>query len=193
MSNEHDQERTYEDGKQYADDERLAVKFETRAVKHEFKSMQEGRPIFYDQEYILIMTPGSRELFSAPVDDHYKARFKVRYDKWKANHDDQHMEGTLLAELPWLTKSQIAELNYSNVHTVEQLANLSDVNAQQFMGNAKLRERAKKYLEAAAGAAPLLKMEQALEQRDLHIQTLERNLEMLKAQVEKMQAKNVKV
>ena len=53
----------------------------------------------------------------------------------------------------------IAELHYSNITTVEQLANLSDANAQQYMGNfRKLRERAKNFLQAAAGEAPAIKL-----------------------------------
>ncbi len=184
----YDQDRTYEDGKQFADDDKLFVRFETKPQHNQFLSDKEGRPIFQDVEYISIITPGSRDVFTTPLDDSYKRRFKVRYDKWKASTDAQQVDGTLLSELPWLTKSQIAELNYSNVQTIEQLASLSDANAQQFLGNFKLRERAKLYLQQAKGDAPMLKLQQALEERDSRIGVLERKLEELNAAFERQEA-----
>ena len=190
--NTYDQEKTYEDGKQYADDDKLFVKFEVRPLHNKHLSDKEGRPIFQDEEYISIITPGSRDVFTTPLDDTYRRRFKKRYTDWKDNNTAAKIDGTLLSELPWLTKSQIAELNYSNVFTIEQLASLSDANAMQFMGNHKLRERAKLYLEQAKGDAPMLKLQSALEERDLRVQTLERKLEELTAALERQNAESGK-
>jgi hypothetical protein len=181
-------EKTYEDGRQFADDKHLRVRFFVDAVKHPKKSDEAGRAIYYDQEFIQIIIPGSRDISTYALDDHYKARFKEAYAKWKANGDQAKIDGTILAELPWMTKSQIAELNYSNINTVEQLANLPDNLAQQFLGNFKLRERAKNFLLAAAGEAPALKLQAALEERDNHIQVLERKVEELTASFERMQS-----
>jgi hypothetical protein len=190
--NTYDQERTYEDGKQFADDDKLFVKFEVRPLHNKHLSDIEGRPIFQDEEYISIITPGSRDVFTTPLDDTYRRRFKKRYTDWKDNNTAAKIDGTLLSELPWLTKSQIAELNYSNVFTIEQLASLSDANAMQFMGNHKLRERAKLYLDQAKGDAPMLKLQSALEERDLRVQTLERKLEELTAALERQNAESGK-
>ena len=190
MDRTYDGDKTYEDGRQYVDDAKLLVRFETRAVKHEFKSNQEGRAIYYDADYISIIIPGSREINTFPMDEHYRARFKERYDKWKQSEgENQKVEGTLLAELPWMTKSQIAELHAFNIFTVEHLAEMSDANAQRFMGNFKLRERAKNFLAAAAGEAPAMRLQQELEKRDNHIEVLERKIADLTALVEKVQAK----
>ena len=179
-------DKTYEDGKHYADDKRLRVRFLVEAVKHDKKSEEAGRAIFYDQEYIQIIIPGSRDISTYALDESYKKRFKEQYANWKASGEQAKIDGTILAELPWMTKSQIAELNYSNIHTVEQLAEMSDGNAMQFMGNFKLRERAKNFLKAAAGEAPALKLQAALEERDNHIQVLERKVEELTASFERM-------
>jgi hypothetical protein len=185
----YDEDKTYEDGKQHSDDDKLRVRFSVQAVKHDKKSEEAGRAIYYDQEFIQIIIPGSRDISTFALDDHYKRRFKKRYDDWKANQEgEQKIEGTILAELPWMTKSQIAELNYCNVRTVEELAAMSDANAQQFMGNFKLRERAKNFLAAAAGEAPAIKLQAALEERDNHIQVLERKVEELNAAFARMQA-----
>jgi len=190
LGNVYEEERTYEDGKQYADDDKLRVRFDVRAVKHEYESTQQGRPIFYNQEYIEIVIPGSRDVSIFPLDDHYKRRFAKAYAKWKAEGGgEQTINGTLLAELPWMTKSQIAELNYFNVQTVEQLAEMNDTNATKFMGNFKLRERAKNFLAAAAGEAPALKLQHELEQRDSQIEVLNRKIEELTAAFERLDAK----
>lgn len=183
-------DKTYEDGKQYADDDKLLVRFESRAVKNEFRSKAEGRPIFEDADYIQIIIPGSRDISSFPMDDTYKRRFNKRYSAWLENKENTKVDGTILAELTWMTKSQIAELNYCNVFTVEQLANLSDTNARQFMGNYQLRDRAKNFLAQAAGEAPMLKMQAELEQRDNHIQALEQKINDLTEAFAKMEKKN---
>jgi hypothetical protein len=189
FTNEWDQDKTYEGGRQYEDDKNLLVRFEVRATKNEYKSKQEGRPIFEDAEYIQIIVPGSRDINTYPLDEHYKTRFRDRYNLWKQNTDIQHIEGTILSELPWLSKSQIAELNYCNVLTVEQLANLSDTNARQFMGNFQLRERAKNYLAAAAGEAPMQKLQAALEERDNRIEVLQSQVKDLVETVKELQKK----
>ena len=182
---QYNEDRTYEDGAEHADDKKLWVKFEVRAVKNEFKSNKEGRPIFDEVEYIHIIVPGSRDILITPLDDQYKRRFAERYTKWKATErKEMELEGTILAEVPWMTKGTIAELNASNVMTVEQLAEMSDSNAMKFLGNFKLRERAKLFLEAARGEAPALRLQQELEQRDLHIKTLEQRLTALEAALE---------
>ena len=193
MSGIYEEDKTYEDGKQFADDKKLLVRFFVDAVKHPKKSDVAGRAIYYDQEFIQIIIPGSRDISTYALDDHYKARFKEQYNKWKLDPaNSTPIEGTILAELTWMTKSQIAELNYCNIHTVEQLANLPDALAQQFMGNFKLRERAKNFLAAAAGEAPAMKLQAALEERDNHIQVLERKVEELTAAFEKLSAEQNK-
>jgi hypothetical protein len=185
-NNTYDGEKTYEDGKQYEDDKKLFVRFEVRPYKMEKKSEDAGRPIFEDVEYISIIIPGSRDVLTAPIDETYKRRFRERYDKWKAHSDATRVEGTPLGELTWMTKSQALELSYYNITTVEQLAGMSDTDALKFMGNHSLRQKAKVFLEAAAGEAPALKLQAELAERDNHIQVLERKVADLTAAFEKM-------
>lgn len=189
FSNIYEGDKTYEDGKQYVDDDRLLVRFETKAVHNEWKSTQEGRPIFDEVEFISIIVPGSRDVFTTELNDTYKRRFSKRYAKWREDTSNTKIEGTPLAELTWMGKTQIAELNYSNVFTVEQLANMSDQTAMKFMGSYQLRDRAKRFLEAAAGEAPMLKMQAELSDRDAQIQVLQQKVADLTAAFEKMQTK----
>jgi len=183
-------ERTYEDGKNYADDEKLWIKFDVRAVKHEFESNKQGRDIFYDQEYIEIIVPGTREVSKFPMDDNYKRRFRKQYENWKSNQEgDQSISGTVLSEVTWLSKSQVAELNYANIKTVEQLADLSDANAMKFMGSQQLRQKAKLFLEAAAGQAPALRLQQELDQRDNKIASMQEQIDSMVKMIEDLKKK----
>lgn len=181
--------RTYENGQQFSDDDKLMVKFEVRAVEHPFKSKEAGRPVFYDEEFISIIIPGSREVSTFAMDDTYRRRFARAYEKWKASNDQTHIDGTLLSELTWMSKSQIAELNYSNVYTVEQLANIPDVLARTFMGAQQLKTRAQNYLDQAAGEAPLLRLQSELEQRDQKIASLEDQLAKMNQAIEELKKK----
>lgn len=182
----YDEPMTYEDGKQYAGDDKLFVTFSTRAVKNEWRSNQEGRPIFDEVEYIRIIIPGSRDILDTPLDDQYRRRFATRYGVWKASKGaEQKLDGTLLAEVTWMTKSLVAELNAQNVFTIEQLAGMDDVHAKDIMGYHQLRERARNFVAAAKGEAPLLKLQQELEQRDARIQSLERRVNELVEQQKK--------
>lgn len=189
MSREYSEDKTYEDGRNYEDDKKLPVRFSTRAVKNDFESTKQGRPIFQEVEYIEILVPGSRDTMVAPVDEHYKARFRERYERWKATQDNSRVEGTILSEVPWLSTSQVAELNALNIVTVEQLVDMADANSRGIMGYQQLKERAKRYLAAAAGEAPMLELERKLAERDSKIVTLEAALKKLEEKMEKMLAK----
>jgi len=85
--------------------------------------------------------------------------------------------GTMLSSLPFLTKAQVADLYAANVRTAEQLASMSDVLAQKFMGMHNLRKRAKDFLDAAAGNAPIERMNKELEVRDNTIAVLQKALD----------------
>jgi hypothetical protein len=139
------------EGSRRAGDERLVVQFFMRPRKNGKKSKEAGRPIFEDREYVRIMVPGNKDsIVCRPVSDMERNRFARQYRDWQDRRNDaEQSEGTPLSEWPGITRSQCEELAYFKVYTVEQLAGLSDTNAQGMMGIALLREKAKAYLEAS--------------------------------------------
>lgn len=134
-----------------AGDEQLLVRFYLHPKQNQAKTKEMGRPIFEDCEYIEIIQPGNKDnIIRRPASNLDLQRFPEHYKKWKARQSDEvHVEGTLLTEWPGATKSQVAELQYLNVMTVEQLAGLADNHAQGMMGVNILKQRAKAYLEAS--------------------------------------------
>lgn len=159
------------DGDANNDDKKLFVVFHRGFVQNEAKSAEAGRPVHDDVDMITIRVPGQRDSLVARADLGYQQRFPRQWAQFKANAE-QLGSGTQLSEVPWLTPAQIADLKATNIHTVEQLAEMADSNAHVFMGAQGLKQRAKAYLDAAAGAAPALKLQAELEKRDEQIAEL---------------------
>jgi hypothetical protein len=138
----------------YHGDETLLVKFYMHPRKNLQKSKEAGRPIFKEVPYIQIMQPGNKDsIVIRPATDMDKARFVEHFRKFEAREDQEAVEGTLLEDWAGITRSQCEELKYLNIRTVEQLAAVSDSNAQGIMGIGFLKEKANKFIEDTAGDA----------------------------------------
>jgi hypothetical protein len=172
----------YDEGTKYKDDGKLVVAFYKQAVKNNFKSNQEGRPIFEDKDYIKIIIPGSRDVTEAPVNEQYKERFPRQWAAYQ-NKQQIKVEGTPLSELTWMGRSVVAEFNAVNVHTVEQLVGMSDTDGSKFMGWNQIKQRCERFLQAAKGEAPALKMEKQLADLTKENESLKAQLSDLSAEV----------
>jgi hypothetical protein len=158
-------------------DERLLVEFGIRALHDEGQSIIAGRPIYRDAEFIKIIIPGSRDTVEREVCDFDKRRFPKQWLAFKAGGDQVGASGTPLSAWPLVTRAQVEEFAHFGVKTVEQLAGMSDSNLQGFMGGQQLRQRAKDFMEAAAGAAPLVAVRAELEKRDAEVASLRAMIE----------------
>jgi hypothetical protein len=171
---------------QFKGDENLRVQFGVFAQYNEQKSAEAGRPIFTDEVYITIIVPGQVDIV------HRKAwrldfeRFPKQYSAFKNQQDQDLASGTPLRVLPWIQLSQVKELEYFNVRTVEQLANMNDSVSSKFMGAQALKQKAKDFLTAAKEVAPLTAMRAELDQRDSKIEVLERQVAALVKKLEEV-------
>lgn len=137
--------------------------FFVEPVKMEFKSKQEGRPIFEEREFVRIIIPGDRRSMAVePVNDEHKARWSKEYAAFKEGREAP-LEGTPLKEWPVssMTAGKAEELAFFHIKTVEQLAAVNDAQLQSLgMGARELRERAKLWLSVAKnGAAPIERLQ----------------------------------
>jgi len=166
----------------FAMDHKLYVQFYIRPVMNNFRSSEEGRPIYEEQEYIRIIVPGdSKTTVDCPVDDIFRMRFEKQYDKFKKGLE-QAVDGTPLEMWPQMTVGLCAELKAMNVSTVEQLASLDDGKAQKIMGSYDLRRKAQAFLDAAQGEAANNKMVAELTKRDDEITLLKNQMaELMKS------------
>jgi hypothetical protein len=132
-------------------DDALLVRFLKVTRENEAKSEAEGRPIHEEIDYIEIMTPGDKDnIICRPMRDVDKIRFPRHWEGYQARiSPDDTIEGTLLEEWPQISRSEAEELKFFHVRTVEQLAMMSDANAQNFRGAATLKQKAQKFLDTS--------------------------------------------
>lgn len=156
----------------------VMVTFYTDAVLLSHESESQGRPIYKDVPFVRKIVPGDQtNVIERVAEDEDQRRHPREWEKYKRETATNTIEGTPLEQWPGMTKSQVKEAKYFEVHTLEQLAALSDSNCQKLgMGFRELREKAKAYLDAASGNAATMK--QASENQRLHDE-----IEALKAQI----------
>jgi hypothetical protein len=162
--------------RQGAGDDKLLVVFRDHYSPDHDASDREGRPMFKDAVYIKIITPGDRDnIIDREMRPEDKFRFPRQYAAFQAGQAEIG-DGTRLEEWPQISRSQVEELRYMHIRTVEQLANLKDDIMSKATGLRGLSERAKLFLEAAAGAAPALALKAELEKRDEQIAALQNSV-----------------
>lgn len=155
----------------------LHARFYLHPEQDDVRSSEEGRPIFVDVEYIEILAPGnSTNIIQRRVRETDRIRFPRQYEAFKAGLEE-YVSGTLLSEVPWITKSQVEELKYLRIRTLEQLAELSDTVVQKHMGLVTLKRKAQDWVKASASAAPLTALQAQNEAMQRRLEELERQLE----------------
>jgi hypothetical protein len=173
-------------------EERLAIQFYKRPIKNEFQSQLAGRPIFHDADCIRIVVPGDN---LSEVDTFVTEEHKERFPKQWANYvnrmtAEDSFSGTPLEEWPLLTKSQCEELRGLKFHTVEAIANCSDLQLQRIgmaggMNQHTFREKAKKFLEHFDAAAEIAEAKAKEDAANARIAELEAKIDALaKAQAQ---------
>lgn len=154
-------------------------------VRNEQLSEKEGRPIFEDTEFVTFHAVGDRSnVITRPVREVDKIKFAQLYDRFKSKIGQTEI-GTPLTEWSVVTRSQVEELRYMGIHTIEQLAALTDGNAQKFLGALGLREKARNYIQMSKEQAPVERMNAELRKRDEEIASLKATLETISANMKR--------
>ena len=154
----------FQTGQESRLDEALFVKFFLKERKDSARTVEEGRPIFKEVEYIEIRVPGKRDPQACrPATLADKNRFPRHYEAFQ-KRTELPVEGTPLSEWPQISRSQAEELAFLSVKTVEQLVAMSDTNVTQLQGGYTLKRRAVEWLEAAS-ASKLIAEKEALQDR----------------------------
>ena len=137
-------------------EDRVFAQFYKHAGQNSHKTLEEGRPIYDDLDYVVIRIPGDKDnIVRRPGRGTDMKRFPKQWAAYQAGNE-QAQDGTPLEQWPLLTRSQVEELKYFGVHTIEALATMPDSNSQNFMGMNKLKQQAKDHVEAAKSNAPIL-------------------------------------
>ncbi len=136
--------------------------FRKEAVHNEYKSAEQGRPIFDMIDMIQIVIPGDPKTSVVRlVKEEDKIRFAEAYAQFKAGQE-MALEGTPVDVWPRLTIAEVHQLKRAGFYTVEHVADCADSNLGRLgIGGLQLRELARGFLEAAknGGNAERLVME----------------------------------
>lgn len=163
-------------------DAALVVKFYSKAVHQPFPSVAAGRPIYENVDYIQIFTPGNQlNIIDTPVRPEHKQRFRAQWMEYESGRGTGVDSGTPLSAWPALSSAQVEEFRALKFFNVEQLANASDLQLQSLgmvggMNPMVIRDRAKAFLNLAAGNAPTEKL--AAENAEMKAQLAEMKRQM---------------
>ena len=110
------------------------------------ESKKQNRPVFKEKTYIEIRVAGQRDVAACrPATHQDKQRFRAHFEAFEKRVEPP-ADGMPLAEWPQITRSQVEELSFLHVKTVEQLSGIKDANAARIMNGYKIREQAQKWL-----------------------------------------------
>ena len=148
-------------------DSRLQVRFYKKSVQQEQESIDAGRPIYKDFDFVHICVAGDTltEIDTYALNSH-KQRFPIQWANYmnRQGAHDEEVVGTPVSEWPLVSKSQAEELRAMKFHTVESIAGASDQQLQRMgmaagMSPYAFRDKAKAFLNLATTAAETDKRE----------------------------------
>jgi len=173
-------------------DHALHVRFYKRELEIPYKSEAEGRPILQMVDFVRIEVPGDRlNVIDTLVDLGHKKRFAALWAAYQAEQQVDHIEGTLLTQVPFLTSATAMELRHFKFYTVEQGATASDaqlanIGASIGMSAYAFREKCKAYLENAKDSAAATRQARELADQKAELDAMRRQIaELVASQAKK--------
>lgn len=150
----------------YGDDSNLFVEFYDEEVYNENQSLLTGRAIWDKAVFCKIIFPADRlktfiEKVKMDDDIHgpsHPHRFPRQWAAYLAQHE-QVPDGSPLETWPPMTKNRVKELKAMHIHTIEQIASLTDQNGPNIgMDWRKLRDMAIATVKPNEGAAEISRL-----------------------------------
>jgi hypothetical protein len=151
-------------------DSRLQVRFYKKPVQLEQESIDAGRPIYKEYDFVHICVAGDTltEIDTFAQQSH-KQRFPIQWANYmnRLGANDEEVVGTPVAEWTLVSKSQAEELRAMKFYTVESIATASDQQLQRIgmaagMSPYAFRDKAKAFLNLATTSAETDKREQEI-------------------------------
>jgi hypothetical protein len=152
-------------------DQGEALIFRWDSERNNFQSDALKRPVFDEVLTVEVITPGSKE--SSPVHEllrkfdpetqmpdrerpHTINKYRRQYDAFLQGNASRDIIGTPIEQWPTATPSLVGMCKEAGIFTVDALAILSDEKLRKLgMGGREIRERAKAWVAASQGNAPL--------------------------------------
>lgn len=160
-------------------DEQLIVKFLTEPVEDEAATAASGVVSYKDVEFVHITVPGNHSVvIHTEANDQHKFRFIREYEAFQKGSKIE-VDGTPLKVWPQVSAGQVRTLASMNIHSVEQLAQVSDQHISR-VNMSTLKHKAIAWLDAQAGQASIMKHQAEKEATDRQIAELKQQLAEIK-------------
>lgn len=172
-----------------AADNTLMVRFYKKEVELPYRSEQEGRTVHQMMDFVRIEVPGDRlNVIDTIADRGHKKRFPQQWAAFEAEQNTDHIEGTLLTQVPFLTSAAAMDLRHFKFYTVEQAAAASDaqlanIGASLGMSGFAFRDKCRAYIEHAKDSSLAVRQAEELRKRD-------EEMALMKAQLAELLAKS---
>ena len=169
-------------------DDRLIVGFYKKSIQNAAKSREEGKPVYQDQDFVKIQHPGETlNIVDRPARPDDAQRWPRQWHQF-INSVEQKPDGIpidlLFPDKPTISRT----LRGYNIHTVEQLANLSSEGISRVgLGCQEWVNAAARYVERAEKGVSHHKFEAALAEKDTQIRAMQRQLADLTAMIQQAQ------
>lgn len=171
----------------FANDKGVRAHFYTNPIVQEVESAEAGRRICKDVVFVEIMTAGNtNSSVVRKATDEDKGRFRRQYEAFLSGNSEQAF-GTPLSDITWLTKSQVEELAYMKIRSLEELANVSDTACAGMAGLYDLKRKAGAFLERADQSAPITALAKENEVLQGQVAALQAQMQELIASVQASQ------
>lgn len=130
------------------EEEGLYGEFYMHAVLQPEESKKQGMPVYKDELYIKIQIKGQKnQIRCRKVRDEDRTDYPKAWSIWENKENDISL-GTPLSAIPGIGPSMELELKQLGIHTVEDLAGITDATMDKFRGARMLKQRAVAYMEA---------------------------------------------
>jgi hypothetical protein len=157
----------------------IRPRFFMEAVQDELATAQNGRPIFRQEERVELFMAGNP--YTMPVmrvTNDERQRWPREYEAFKRG-EEAALDGTPIEEWPILNKAQVRELKALEIHTIEDVATLTDLATQRGMGLMGLRTMARAFLDDAVRMAQTQQLTQENDVLKSRVSALENQVKEL--------------
>lgn len=160
------------------------ARFYTKWKRNNFLSEKEGTEVGENRDYVMIICPGQPKTeVHREASDLDKKTHPQEWNDYKEGRE-QRIAGTPIEVLPGLPQGQSDALKAMHIHTIEQMANLSDMAMQKVgMGANELRMRCKAYTDKNSTEVVMLK--QQLAEKDSQIAALSARMDAMEKPFER--------
>lgn len=162
----------------FGSDASLYVEFYRGSMLNGPASREAGTPIYRPVDMVRVIQPGERDVAEHLATVEYQRRWPIQ---WAAYQQDrkQMADGTPLDVLFPAQPETVATLKAAHIHTIQQLAAITDTAIGNLPMGRTLVDTAKQFLAKASGGADFQKLKAENEQLNADLRAMKARLDAM--------------